>query len=493
MCATVFGVVSLTPSRATSNGGGDADALSRIEHFVVIFQENRSFDNIYGLLPGANGLAQASMQSKVQVDLTGRPYKCLPQTDPQLTSPPLPADACSKAAGDPVDSHFPNEPFKIDDYVAAAEKTRDLVHRFYQEQVQIDGGKMDRFVAVSDAKGLAMGVYETSSLPTAEVLSSYTVADNFFHAAFGGSFLNHAWLICACTPVFNDAVGDGGPDDLHTVLGPDGLPIAGRDRALTTLADGDYAVNTIYSTYPPYPANTPSARRLPPQTATTIGDRLSDAGVSWAWYSGGWDDAVAGTPNSLFQYHHQAFNYFANYAPGTPGRTHLKDETEFINAARAGTLPAVSFVKPLGPDNEHPGYADLVSGQRHVMDLIDAVRSGPNWHNTAIIVTYDENGGYWDHVAPPTDTAHSDRWGPGSRVPTLVVSPLAKRQFVDHTLYDTTSILATIEHRWNLEALGRRDAAANDLRNGFRSDLEIPASDRASAHLRNSPDRRALL
>jgi phospholipase C len=126
-------------------------------------------------------------------------------------------------------------------------------------------------------------------------------------------------------------------------------------------------------------------------------------------------------------------------------------------------------VKPLGPENEHPGYADLLTGQQHVADLIDAVRSGPNWHNSAIIVTYDENGGHWDHVAPPTDAAHSDRWGPGSRVPALIVSPLARRHFVDHTLYDTTSILATIEDRWNLEALGTRDATANDLRNAFGS------------------------
>jgi phospholipase C len=472
MCATAFAAIPLMPVRAQGAGNGDPDPLAQIEHLVVIFQENRSFDNIYGMLPDANGLAQASPESKLQVDLAGEPYKCLPQTDPQLTSPPLPTDACSKADGDPFDSHFPNEPFEIEDFVPADQKTRDLVHRYYQEQVQIDGGRMDRFVTVSDAKGLAMAVYATANLPTAGELSKYTVADNFFHAAFGGSFLNHAWLIGACTPVFDKAVSDGGPNDLHTVLGEDGLPVAGKDGALTTIKEGDYAVNTIQPTYPPFSANTPIERRLPPQTAATIGDRLSEADVSWAWYSGGWNDATAGKPHSLFQYHHQAFNYFANYGPGTPGRTHLKDETEFIESARNGTLPAVSFVKPLGPENEHPGYADLVTGQQHVADLIDAVRSGPNWHNTAIIVTYDENGGYWDHVAPPTDAVHSDRWGPGSRVPALIVSPLARRHFVDHTLYDTTSILATIEHRWNLEALGTRDAAANDLRHAFRSDTK---------------------
>ncbi len=88
----------------------------------------------------------------------------------------------------------------------------------------------------------------------------------------------------------------------------------------------------------------------------------------------------------------------------------------------------------------------------------------PRWPETAIIVAYDENGGRWDHVAPPM----GDRWGPGTRVPAIIVSPLAKPRYIDHTVYDTTSILKTIEVRWNLTPLGTRDAAANDLSNAFR-------------------------
>jgi phospholipase C len=458
---------------------GELGALAHIEHLVVIYQENRSFDNLYGTFPGANGLKRASKVAKTQVDLAGRPFKCLQQTDPQLTSPPLPADVCSTSKGDPFDSHFANQPFNIDDFVPANQKTRDLVHRFYQEQVQIDGGKMDKFVAVSDAKGLAMGVYKTSNVPVAAEAARYVMADNFFHAAFGGSFLNHAWLVCACTPIFTGAARDGGPNDLHSALGPDGLPQPGKDRPLTVASEGDFAVNTIFSTSPPFPAGIPDARRLPNQTVPTIGDELSGASISWAWYAGGWNDAVAGKPHPLFQFHHQPFNYFGNYAPGQPGRAHLKDESDFIAAAQGGNLPAVSFVKPLGPDNEHPGYADLITGQQHVEDLINAVRNGPNWHNTAIVITYDENGGYWDHVAPPTSPKHADHWGPGARVPAIVVSPLAKRHFVDHTLYDTTSILATIEHRWHLRPLGTRDAHANDLRRAFSvdDDLESEGND----------------
>jgi phospholipase C len=197
----------------------------------------------------------------------------------------------------------------------------------------------------------------------------------------------------------------------------------------------------------------------------TIGDRLSTAGIDWAWYSGGWNDALAGADaGELFQYNHQPFAYFAKYADGTPGRAaHLKDETDFVAAAKAGTLPAVSFVKPDGVDNEHPKYTNVITGEQHVISLIDAVRNGPNWADAAIMVIYDENGGFWDHVAPP----HGDRWGPGTRVPAVVISPFAKRAYVDSTVYDTTSVTALIEHRWGLSPLGTRDAAAADMENAF--------------------------
>jgi phospholipase C len=420
--------------------------LAGINHLVVIYDENRSFDNLYGLFDDANGIDPQDESLTPQVDLAGNPYTCLPQASPPLTS------AC-----------LPNQPFDITKYIPANKPTIDLVHRFYQEQVQIDGGKMDKFVAVSDAKALAMGYYPTEPLPVAKEAAKYVLQDNFFNAAFGGSYLNHQWLICACTPVYANAVHDGGATDLHTVLGANGLPVSGKDKQLTTQATGDYAINTIFPAYAPTVGT-----KIPAFHNANIGDRMTAGGVSWNWYSGGWTAAVAGQNPNNFQYHHQPFNYYANYAPGTPGRAHLKDETDFFAAASAGTLPAVSFVKPVGVNNEHPGYTDLLTGQKHTVDLIDAVRKGPNWKDTAIVITYDENGGFWDHVAPPTSPKHADKWGPGTRVPSIIISPLAKRHFVDHTVYDTTSILTTIEHRWNLSPLGTRDAKANDLRRAFR-------------------------
>jgi acid phosphatase len=283
--------------------------------------------------------------------------------------------------------------------------------------------------------------------------SEYTLADHFFHAAYGVSLLNHFWLIGAATPKWPNA-----PAAVRAQVGPSGQLL--RDGAVTP--DG-YLVNTAYSAIGPHPAQTNPAELVPPLTNPTIGDRLSAKGITWAWYSGGWNAARAGHPDPLFQFNHQPFAYFANYAPGTAGAQHLQDETAFVAAIAHGTLPAVSFVKPDGQDNEHPGYANLYDGETQTAQLIQQLMHSPQWKNTAIIVTYDENGGFWDHVPPPK----VDRWGDGTRVPTIVISPFAKRHYVDHTTYDTTSILAFIEKRFGLQPLSHRDATATPLLNAF--------------------------
>jgi phospholipase C len=204
---------------------------------------------------------------------------------------------------------------------------------------------------------------------------------------------------------------------------------------------------------------------LPPQHDITIGDLMSLKGVSWAWYAGAWQDALDGDRASppTFQFHHQAFNYFAIYAPGTTARAeHLKDGgmngVEFIKAVDAGQLPQVTFYKPQGNLNEHAGYADVLSGDQHIADVIAHLEKSPQWGHMLVVITYDENGGFWDHVAPPK----ADRWGPGTRVPGIIVSPFAKKGVVDHTQYDSTSILRFITRRFDLPVLPglvARDAA----------------------------------
>jgi acid phosphatase len=548
LCFTLAGTIGAQAAFAHEGRRG-------VAHIVVIYQENHSFDNLYGGWERVNGLSRADRAHTTQVGQSGKPYSCLLQDDVNLTSPPLSPDCTDTTTPTTFTSHFGNAPFSIDSFISPMDTTcpapgvfavngvlkgeglpggctRDLVHRYYQEQYQLDGGRQDRYVTGSDAVGLTMGHYDTQALPIYRYLHgaghpAYAIADNFFQAAFGGSFLNHQWLVAAATPTWPGAPNDGGADDLHSVVDSNGMPInyplyaspaaaaALKDQALTAschpgpgraatppgVTCGDFAVNTIQPAYQPYAPGTAEARRLPAQTAPTIGDRLSAGRIDWAWYSGGWSNAngdvgargwTNGTgptcsdpdtasgatfpncPDKLFQYHHQPLNYFASFAPGTAARAaHLRDEAEFLDSLdgskRRCELKSVSFIKPVGAENEHPGYASVSTGSDHLVNLLSAIEKSRCAKRTLVVVTYDEFGGAWDHVPPPGQGTRGphDQWGPGTRIPALVLSPTLHKRFgVDHTQYDTTSIAATIERRFGLRPLSSRDAAVNDLLHG---------------------------
>lgn len=416
--------------------------LNDVKHVVVIYLENHSFDNLYGQSEGSNGLANATRDKVVQVDSNGVAYTNLPPINGYMSFP----------------QNLPNQFFNIDQYVSSETEIPDVMHAYYQEQMQIDGGKMDRYALYNsiytNSGGLAMGYYKTQMLPMYDFAKKYTLCDNFFHSAFGGSFVNHMWLIAAATPSFPNA-----PASMRAHVDGSGKLI--QDGQVTP--DG-YVVNTSFTHNTPHPIGVDTSTLIPNLTMPTIGDRLNEKNISWAWYSGGWNDALAGNPGPSFQFHHQPFAYFANYADGTAGKKeHLKDEDDFVSAAKAGTLPAVSFVKPLGIYNEHPGYSTLADGEKHTIELINDVLSGPNGDDAVIIITYDEHGGFWDHVSPPV----IDRWGPATRVPAIIISKFAKKGYVDHTQYETVSILSFIEKRWGLEPLSERDKNANPFSGAF--------------------------
>ena len=485
--AFVSAVMTGSAVARTDPGRSRTPDLDAIQTVVVLYAENRSFDNLYGSFPGARGLR--NVVHAAQTDRDGAPLKELPPIWDGLT-----ATGATPVVTQAQTAHLPNRLFAIDDpkgfNLPISAATRDLWHRFYQNQMQIDGGRNDRFVAWADSGGLPVGYYRNGSkLPLWPIARRYVLADNFFMGAFGGSFLNHHYLACACAPVYphadeskaKPAVSVVEPDGVTLTSAPD-APRSAIDGAPKFVNDGTltpdfYAVNTMQPPYQPS-ANRPApggdpayadpdkATTLPPQTATTIGDLLSDKGISWAWYAGAWGSTLDGkhpTPVPNFQYHHQPFNYYAAFAPGTAAReAHLKDGglggAAFIAAIDAGTLPQVAFYKPQGDLNEHPGYADVLAGDQHIADLVAHLEKSPQWRHMLVIVTYDENGGWWDHVAPPK----ADRWGPGTRIPTIIISPFAKRGFVDHTQYDTGSILRFITRRFGLptlSGLAQRDAA----------------------------------
>ncbi len=524
-------VMSAGPALTSVQAANQQMAFGDINHIVVIYEENHSFDNLYGGWEGVNGRANATNSSQLAQN------GCLLQNDVNLAVPPL-TPTCSAT------SHFANQPFSIEQYIPASARTcpqpggfflhgslpsssnlpggctADIVHRFYQEQYQLNNGAQNRYVTGSDAVGLTMGFYDTTQLPIYKFLHGdgaphYAITDDLFQGAFGGSFLNHQWLIAAASPMWT-----GAPAAQHSILDANGFPNAGyplyhpatpvSDQRVTQacglsttvagLACGDFAVNTIQPAFQPFKGSP----QIPAQTGMTIGDELTAANLSWAWYSGGWSNAdgdvgapgwtngngptcadpysspnptYPNCPNKVFQFHHQPFNYFANYAPGTPGRAHLQDEEAFLGLAGSSektcNLNSVSFVKPIGLENEHPGYTSVDRGSNHLVKLLNAINGSACRKDTMVVVTYDEFGGQYDHVAPPGQGGAAgphDVWGPGTRIPGLVIAPRLRGDFVvDHTQYDTTSILATIEKRFGLAPLGTRDAAVNDLSNVFNA------------------------
>lgn len=469
-------------------GGADSAKLRRIQNIVVIYAENHSFDNLYGLFPGANGIGRATPEQMTQLDHDGKPLNEL-------------ITFAGNGKPDPAYPRMPNMPFRIDAPPVNRPPTVIVpspIHDYFYSQEQINGGRNNMFAAMSQVGGWSMGHYDGSQFKLWQWAREYTLADNFFQGAFGGSYLNHQWLICACTPTFPNA-----PDAMRVrldaagkLLKKPGSPSAnvGAVQIYSDVLGGQvtldgYSVNTSQPPYQPSgvapaldgPRTHANPRGgkigridlgepVPPQTAKTVGDTLSAKGISWAWYAGGWNEAVVDgvqspeiarhviyhrdpkSPN--FQPHHQPFNYFARFAPGTADRAkYIKDGGDFMADVAAGKLPAVSFYKPAGRDTQHPSYTDIMSGDAHIAGVLEKLRASPQWKDMLVVVTYDENGGYWDHVAPPSGPGWGDRWGPGSRVPAIIIGPNVKRGHIDSTSYDTTSILKLITLRFGLEPL----------------------------------------
>ena len=514
-------LLTATQSRAATPNYDD------IQTVVVIYAENRSFDNLYGSFPGANGLANAPPAAVTQLDRDGKPMRGLPAIWGGIAgrvmqgAPVAPVTLTQGQTATFLNSF--NHPYDVaalyqtggpDNADPLRYTNRDLYHRFYENQMQINGGANNMFAAWADSGGMTMGYFTTTEEadhPLWDWAKQYVLADNFFQGGFGGSFFNHFFLICSCAPNYghNGINPNGGSNPSVSVVNPDGVmlptapnsPVSALDGPPVFVKSGNltpdfYAVNTMMSPYPPsgnadaeqQTVNLQSATTLTPQTETTIGDLLTKAGINWAYYAGAWNFALSHPPFAAgsskaspnFQYHHQPFNYFAAFDPATPSgkanRTaHLLDagvvtdpaalpDSRFLTDIRAGTLPPVTFYKPQGSVNEHAAYANVTDGDHHIAAVLTALKASPQWSHMLVVVTYDEFGGWWDHAAPPK----ADRFGPGTRIPALIISPFALKGTVDHTQYDTTSILRFITNRWKLPVLpgiATRDAAlvANGL------------------------------
>ncbi|KRP62547.1 acid phosphatase [Pseudomonas trivialis] len=504
----------------------DKALREQVKTVVVIYAENRSFNNLFADFPGVEKpLSALSAAQTQQRDRDGSVLNSLPPTwGGVLQVGPQSVDGVTYPSEVQFQENLPNAPFALKGPNGAdlplSLVTRDLWHVFYQNQMQINGGKNDGFVAWADSGGLVMGHYAQSryALRLWDVAKEFVLCDNFFQGAFGGSFLNHQYLISATAPFYPNAAQSVAKAQIATLQSDDPAdprlkPLDASPASAMTgppqfgpsaLTPDGYGVNTLAPPYWPTWIRDPqnpdySKPDLPnvlvPQTHEHIGDKLSKKNVDWAWYAGAWQATLdqfkdsGGIPKiPNFQYHHQPFNYFKQQGPENRAERDkrlrdggLGDESstnKFFADAEAGKLPAVTFYKPQGNLNMHAGYADVASGDRHIARALKVLQESPQWKNMVVVVTVDENGGWWDHVAPPK----GDRWGPGTRVPALVVSPFARKGMVDHTVYDTASILRLITRVFQLETLDglkQRDDAMTargqkpmgDLSNALRFDL----------------------
>ncbi len=323
--------------------------------------------------------------------------------------------------------------------------------------MQINGGKNDRFVAFADKGALVVGHYATDekNLPLWRVARKYTLADNFFMGAFGGSYLAHFWLICSCTPTYPNADQSPAKGQI-SIVEPDGTRLKLADNSPRSALDGPpkfvrdgaltpdfYSVNTMQPPYQPSavkpakdgnPLYADPAKRQHP-AACRPGKR--SATCCRPGGSAGRGTAVHGSRRSTASRCLRRQSSSITTSPSIispPGRREPRPAPSICATAASTAMsssgrstpamlpPVTSSYKPQGNLNEHPAYADVLLGDRHILELVNHLEKSPQWSHMLVVITYDENGGFWDHVAPPK----ADRWGPGSRIPAFIVSPFAQ-------------------------------------------------------------------
>lgn len=283
---------------------------------------------------------------------------------------------------------------------------------------QYDNGKMDGFVSMYTAEGEdgsgVMAYYDASDLPYYwNIADNYVLFDHFFSSARDGSPPNHMFEVTATN----------------------GFPIGSTD-----IPPGGWG-------------------NLP-----TIFDRLEAAGVSWKFYVENYNPAINfRTPaaNDQAQLIWVPLLGYARYLDSPELMSHIVDLSQYYKDAAAGTLPAVAYIEPSG-DSEHPP-GRVQSGETLVRGLLSSLMRSTDWSSSAFLWTYDDWGGYYDHVKPP----QVDKYGYGFRVPALAVGPYAKKDFVDSTQLDFTSVLKFIEYNWSVAPLSTRDAQANNILTAF--------------------------
>ena len=477
---TTTAVAGTDSNRHSARGWHGPPTATPIRHLVVIFQENVSFDHYFATYPNA-----ANPMDE-------------PGFDAQRATPSV------NGLNTPLLTANPNttQPFRLDRSQAY---TCDQDHDYTDEQRAFDSGLMDRFVETvgrppapdgcdyGHGPGLVMGYFDGNTVTALwNYAQHFAMSDNFYGSTFGPSTVGALNLVSGQThgfipgtvPPATNALSEHG-----TVIG-DPQP------------DGDIC-------------DTRGRTTASPQNAGNVGDLLNRKDVSWGWFEGGFRDCsqshttTVGVPQTSKDYipHHEPFQYYRSTAnpahtpPASPAEighdgpaNHQYDLTDFWTAVDRGTMPAVSFLKAPAYQDGHAGYSNPLDEQHFLVETINRLQRTREWRDTAIVVAYDDSDGWYDHQMGPivnqsndpnhdalTDTrtcgtkpenvsgGYQDRCGYGPRLPLLVVSRYAKRNSVDHSTTDQTSILRFIEDNWSLGRIGDAsfDAKAGSLENLF--------------------------
>lgn len=422
-----------------------AGTSSKIQHLIFIVQENHSFDNYFGTYPGANGLPNVSIPiNPLNVSAGYMSPFHLNNTIPVS----IVGDELPPGISDPEELAAQANNISSPFYHYNSESTgTDLAHEWEVAHQDYNNGKMDGFVAAEGP--LTMGYYDRSDIPYYwDYADHYVIDDNFFSSMLGPSLPNHLYI----------ASGSNGPtvNDGSSWIQNGGII---NNPALWAWAG---SLDSPKVNWPGVSLNW-----------ATLAQELTTSNMSWRWYDGDTNPLAATLWNVL-----PLFTYFETHPADLAAN--VKSTSNFVTDAQNNNLPAVSWIMPgswqpptlpevfkdestrVNSVSEHPP-ARSDCGMDYVSYLVNQVMQSPAWNSTAIVVTWDDWGGFYDHVAPP----QVDQFGLGFRVPSLVISPWAKTHYIDHTQYEFSSLLRLAEDNFNLKTLGARDATSNNMMNSF--------------------------
>jgi phospholipase C len=484
-----------------------------IQHVVVIFNENESFDHYFGTYP-------------VAVNPPGQPkFVALPSTP--AVNGLTPALLTDNPNLNPENGTGAANPFRLNRDQAY---TADMNHSDLPEQEAYDHGLLDLFPKYTGSSGDTTILYPPAVATTGQVMG-------YFDGNTVTAMWNYAQHFASNDNNYNSQYGPSTPGALNVTSGqtngivdcmgcPSSSEVLNADHSMTLIGDAD-PLTDVCST---------SGFQVT-LGGKNIGDLLTAAGVSWGWFQGGFDlqlvnpNGTTGcqrstvspiTGNTVADYvqHHNPFQFYASTRNSAHTRptsvatigmngdagNHMYDTHDFFDALAAGNLPAVSYLKPQAYQDAHPGNSNPLDEQAFVVNVINTLEASPFWDSTAVIIDYDDSDGWYDHqMAPIVNASYSvddvlsgtgacgtpgttpqlpglsgapvnGRCGFGPRTPLLVISPWAKPNYVDHTLVNQSSVILFIEQNWSLGLLGGGsfDAISNPINNMFNFSLSTP-------------------